>query len=855
MIVDKKKQKIFDLVAYFYLPYFLLLIAILTLILLYNYKKDTLIYSFKDYLNSKTQSALTSNEYDKISLDIKFKNYVELEKNLNTAISNGILTSSEKIYYPANLKNKNKVFKTKIRLKGAFNDHRDEGDKFSLRINIKGSNYLNGLNEFSIQHPKTRGFYWEKHFYELATKLDIFAPYYDYINFYVNGQNVGIMALEEVYGKETFVRLNKPEGIIIRIDDNKLNERKVSNYLQSDVILYYPNTDKLKNDDQNLKHFKNARGLLESYLNGILKPSEVFDVDSLGKFLAFSDLFKAYHGLDATNIFYYYNKYSNKLEPMLYDSAPLSGTGYGSEINEYVFVNKFFEDPIIFNSYKKHLKKISKLIQDQYFEDFKKKVTLERKIFFTEFLKLPSYDFDQLKGRLKRFDEIANLGIEDFKIYMKYSSLDVKIDEKIENFENLKLSVYEKNNTNFVEFYNINTDKTILKDLNLIYIDLLGKTQFVNLLELFEIDKILPSFNRDNIKTFSYKLPDNINLSSNFILTSYSISEKKHLGHKTDFTKFKTNRNDEIKVTIEDFLKIFQSFQLKKNEIIIPPKNYNILNNMTIPNGYNLKILPGAILKFAPNTGIISNNAIFINGTKENKVILKPIDDTWNGIFVKNSPNTSEIKNTIIEGTNSYSSSNQNPLDGSITFYNSDIIIEDSSFIRNFSDDFINIINSNYIIDQSFFKDVHSDAIDIDFSNGKVSNLQFVNIKGDAIDFNYSNSSLQNISTLRVADKSISIGEKSIINADNISVNDSFIGIAIKDGSTLTADNIYLKNISFSPIMTYVKKNIYSSPRATLNNVRISNNEPNSINQSGSVLFINGKQIGEQPFKTETIYE
>ena len=33
---------------------------------------------------------------------------------------------------------------------------------------------------------------------------------------------------------------------------------------------------------------------MENFLNGKLKPSEAFDVNSIGKFLAFADIFKEY---------------------------------------------------------------------------------------------------------------------------------------------------------------------------------------------------------------------------------------------------------------------------------------------------------------------------------------------------------------------------------------------------------------------------------------------------------------------------------------------------------------------------------------------------------------------------------
>ena len=147
---------------YITIPYILFFITLILLIYAVNYKKN-----------------IFKNNYKKISIDIKLDDFDNLKKNLYVAYRNGILSEFEKQFFPAKIKTENKTYKSKIRLKGAFNDHRDEPKKFSTRIKIKGEKYLDGLNKFSFQHPKTRSWYFEKHFYDLATKLNIFAPYYD----------------------------------------------------------------------------------------------------------------------------------------------------------------------------------------------------------------------------------------------------------------------------------------------------------------------------------------------------------------------------------------------------------------------------------------------------------------------------------------------------------------------------------------------------------------------------------------------------------------------------------------------------------------------------------------------------
>ena len=79
---------------------------------------------------------------------------------------------------------------------------------------------------------------------------------------------------------------------------------------------------------------------------------------------------------------------------------------------------------------------------------------------------------------------------------------------------------------------------------------------------------------------------------------------------------------------------------------------------------------------------------------------------------------------------------------GSINFFQTNVIIENTKFKNIFSEDAVNIVSSDYSINESFFENIKSDAIDIDFSNGRITNSEFLNIQNDAIDFSGSKSEI-----------------------------------------------------------------------------------------------------------------
>ena len=60
---------------------------------------------------------------------------------------------------------------------------------------------------------------------------------------------------------------------------------------------------------------------------------------------------------------------------------------------------------------------------------------------------------------------------------------------------------------------------------------------------------------------------------------------------------------------------------------------------------------------------------------------------------------------------------------GSFNVYQSDIVIKNSLFINNFSEDSLNIFRSKAFLDSIKFSKIKSDAIDFDFSEGNIKNI------------------------------------------------------------------------------------------------------------------------------------
>ena len=82
------------------------------------------------------------------------------------------------------------------------------------------------------------------------------------------------------------------------------------------------------------------------------------------------------------------------------------------------------------------------------------------------------------------------------------------------------------------------------------------------------------------------------------------------------------NANDE---KIDHLKKIAENnnFLIKKNDIFVNTKEFNIREKIVIPKGYRLIINPGTRLIFEKNSSLISYSPIISAGSKEKPIIIK----------------------------------------------------------------------------------------------------------------------------------------------------------------------------------------------------------------------------------------
>ena len=178
-------------------------------------------------------------------------------------------------------------------------------------------------------------------------------------------------------------------------------------------------------------------------------------------------------------------------------------------------------------------------------------------------------------------------------------------------------------------------------------------------------------------------------------------------------------------------------------------------------------------------------------------------------------------------------------LTGAVTFFESPVHLSHCSFDGNRGgDDYLNILNTDFIIENSNFSNTSFDALDVDYSNGYIINTSFENIGNDALDISGSIIDFQKNYINIVGDKALSIGENSELTGNNISINNATIAIASKDLSRVEMSDIRILNSDIG-LAAYQKKSEYGPATIVIDNLFIDQVKKYYILEEKSKMIIN----------------
>jgi len=805
-----------------------------------------------------------AEEIPRVHVDIKFKHLQKLREKRNEALRKGILNISPEDYVPASIRHGNQTTKVKLRLKGDLVDHL-QGEKWSFRVHVKKGEHLFGLRRFSLQAPWTRGFHSEVLFLETVRRSGILTPRYFFVEAVINGNDIGLMALEEHFSKELLEHNGRREGVIVKFDESLFWENN-----QGPVFHNYRNvpikgfrTARIKRSEKLSEDYATAVGLLRSFINNQLPASEVFDAEKMGSFLATAELWGASHAMKFNNLRLYFNPISLKLEPISFDASIPSRDGELPTLagdvliaNNHPLARAILKDPKVGDIYFEAIERLAHDVVDgDLIEELK---IIEQKVLpvlTKEFLLLSEMPLEDLTQRAKSLlklkpqkkDSRKNHREPDSKTYPLVAHTYL-INDAEKPYLEIANAVPYPVGINSVEWISRSGDKNIP-------FRVLSESSLPEMLPPTPLDTLPQSiriyFSPIDLKEYWLK-----------VSTSIQFQDKEYEAEVRPY--FPPISHHPIpSASISQLLNQhpFLTLDTDNKTLRVRVGKWSVKGSLIVPSGYSLSIEGNTILQFSGKEGLIANGPLFFQGTEESPILLEGQPDghgdLWQGIAVLNSKIKSKLSFVTIRNTSGISRPGWE-LTGGTTFYKSDVEVNHSSILGHRGEDALNIVQSEFILNSVKIEDASSDGFDADFAKGVIEGGMFKNIGkaggGDGVDVNGSQIAINGTLFQDISDKGISVGEQSIATVSDVIMEGVATGAASKDGSQLTLTNATLKKSTHVGLIAYMKKPEYGPATIDAKNIKFKNTPNSTRVQTGSSLTLEGNLVKAENIDVEQYY-
>jgi hypothetical protein len=754
------------------------------------------------------RARLGSDAPDGISVDIKYKHYMKLMAKRQEALAAGLLVPGPDDFVPATVRYRDRSIRARVRLKGDRPDHW-EGEKYSLRIELRGDETLFGIKRFSIQHPNTRDYALEWFYHRALRREGLIGLRYDFINVTVNGDDLGIYALEEHFEKHLIESNERREGPVVRFNEdlywaeaahhddlgNTHEDRRAGAgaYQASEVDGF--GTSRWLEDPARAGVYRKALGILEGYRRGEVDAADAFDLDQLARFFVLSDLFGSLHSAHWRNARFYYNPVTSRLEPIGFDSAS------GRRLHRLALAdpNERWLKPEI---YQYEAGYWPLLLADADFQAAYLKA-LER---FAEadyadaLLADLADELEQTERMLQReFPEASFSGefLRQNHAYMR-RMLDpvATVRGYVRELAGEELGLEVAN-------------------LQVLPVQLVALRHGDSRIATFDPPVVLdgrqgndlPEYRTVSTRIDAALTPNDLDADSLEVVHRFLGTRRLRgdvLGLEppadptaalADPTRFPPDVNG------FDFLRI----DSEASTIAIRPGTWTVSRHLRIPEGYRVVARGGTRLRLGPGVTIVSHSPLDFHGEAEDPIVIESASDVLGeGLLVLGARGSSTLRHVLFRNLGSPDEAGW-ALTGAVTFYESPVEIYATRFVDNQAEDSLNIVRSPFTLERVSIHGATSDALDVDFSDGEIRDSEFFDSTNDAIDVSGAVVQIHRVTVRGAGDKAVSAGEASSVDLHDSNLSEATVGVASKDSSRVGIVGTTIRE-AFIDLAAYRKK-------------------------------------------------
>ena len=803
--------------------------------------------------------ARNGTEVPHLYIDVKFKHLQKLEEERKKAIALGVLIQEGDDFVPAGIRLGSDSFKVKLRLKGDWADTFMRG-RWAFRVHVKGGRQIFGLRRFSLHHPSARYYHGEPMFLDFVRSEGILAPRYLFVDVTMNGDFVGRMAVEEHFSKELLESQGRKESVILKFDESQVWESTdgpkergffglYDNYANAKIVPF--RGSKVKESQVLSQHLETATGLLRGFVNEQLPPAQAFDAELMGKFIAVTHVWGAWHALRWHNERFYFNPITAKLEPIAFDGNVGDPFTWEDLIDlRDPVTSALLRDPVIWDVYYQTLKKLSEDLTSgdrvEWLQILQHKYMNQLGEYFPF---LQEYDLNELRLRTnKLLESIRTYEGLPPPNYIKY----------------LDVHTYRKQERDFIEITNLTPLPMEVVSFQwnsksggyALPFESTQPVQFPLVMER-TFQGGIPQYH-----TIEYSKPPQEQIADMTLYVFYRFDGQQKI-HRAEVKRFfpALRANPIPHPTLGAILQQFPfvKWNEKQAEVRIRKGTWTVNQPLVFPENIRVILDAGTTLQFSPQSFLLARGPLMMNGSSDNPIILEgqtnhSKKEQWQGLVVMQAREPSSWSHVHILDTSGISQPHWN-LTGGVTFYESVVRMQDCLFVGNQAEDALNIVRTTFDLTNVSIKRAASDGLDVDFGTGTITAGTYAHIGarggGDAIDVSGSEVNVNGVHIREITDKGLSVGEKSVLRAKNVVVTQTAVGAVSKDGSLLEIhdSNIEANNAS---LMAYTKKPEHGPGRIIAGNISMKSDTVRV--QDGSEIQLDGRLMPTEDIDVEELY-
>lgn len=733
---------------------------------------------------SSNYSKSFSAEYEILNIHIDDKDFAKLEAQRERALQRGIMVNEEDSYVNAVLEHNGKQIRSELRLKGHMTDHLQE-NKWSFRVKTKKGDAFMGMKRFSLQHPGTRNYVHEWIYHRMMESEGIVALRYVYLKVKVNHKDWGIYALEEHFGQELIENNDRMKGPVLRYNPElywiyRINELHdihiVEEYAQMQSSYYEPYDTKNILGDTSLRTlYVDAMNRLEAFRRGELRTSQVFDIEKLAAFHAIIDVVGGHHSLDWSDVKYYYNRETQLLEPVAYESFSVRNTDriagsyrFSGDTTTYInnHHNALFNDTAFFAAYIRALDRIAdKKWLDNFFHTIDPALQNNLAVLYKEF----AYKKYDNKGYYKNAENIKAIlkSPKGFYAHVESFGQDT-LHLAVGGIESLPSVIYA---------LHIDTLRIEIKPAFVVPAKMTNRYISYRQLKIAlpEGVQALP----ENKFKLEYALPGRTEtkLQKIFEYPAHSLEKasKAYLRREANDQQFSFLMRDEHSKTI-----YFAQGQ-------------HILDkDLVLPRGYRIVAREHTRLVLNNKAKIISYSPLDFRGTEDAPVVIESRDSSGQGLVVLAAKANSEFSFVVFRGL-------AHPEEGdfshpaALNLYESPAKFSDCEFLSLSAAGF-HSVRSAVIMTRCYFSDISGDALRMYFGNYRLSQLAFSTIGDEGINLNNCYGELTHTRFSKVKGKAIALSDYSGMKGNGIAIDECKTGIESMNASDVVLQKVSIRN-------------------------------------------------------------